>query len=107
MDKVIESVNFDASEDLISRIDSIFDDLNKYNDQIVSSDIYLKVMNERSEKDKNIRIKVFLPGEDLFVEHEAEDFISAAQQLYDKVKRLLIDQNKRHKDPRQPRPDKV
>lgn len=106
MEKVIESVNFDASEDLVGRIDDIFDDLPKYNDQVVASDIYLEVMNEASESNKKVKIKVFLPGDNLFVEHEAEDFISAAQQLHDKTKRLLIDQNKRHKNPRNPRPDK-
>lgn len=106
MEKVIEPVNFNASEDLVGRIDDIFDDLPKYNDQIVGSDIYLEVMNESSDSNKKVKIKVLLPGENLFVEHEAEDFVSAAQQLHDKTKRLLIDQNKRHKAPRQPRPDK-
>lgn len=106
MDKVIEPVNFDAGEDLVGRIDEIFDDLDKYNDQVVASDIYLEIMNQSSESNKKIKIKVLLPGDNLFVEHEAEDFISAAQQLHDKTKRLLIDENKRHKAPRTPRPDK-
>lgn len=106
MNKVIEPVNFDASPELIDRISYLFDDLDKYNDRIVSSDIYLESMNFTAPEDKRVKIRVLLPGDDIWVENDGEDFLSAAQILHDRVKRLLIDRKEKDKTNVQARPDK-
>lgn len=90
MDKTIEPVNFNASKELTDHIGEIFDKLVKYNDRIVSADIYLKSLRETPKRDKKIEVRVFLPGKDVFVEQEAESFISAAQQAFDRCKVLVI-----------------
>lgn len=106
MNKVIEPVNFNASPELIDRISHMFDDLNKYNDQIISSDIYLETMNFTDVEDKRVKIRVLLPGDDIWMENDGEDFISSAQILHDKVKRLLAERKERDKDKVRERPDK-
>lgn len=89
MDKTIEPVNFNANPDLIAQIDEIFDKLLKYNDRIVSADIYLKALRETPKKVKKIEVRLFMPGKDIFVEQEADSFISAAQQAFDRLKQLV------------------
>ena len=106
MEKTIEPVNFNASQELIDHVDKIFNDLDRYNDQIVSADIYLKSTNVSEEEDKLVEIKVFLPGHDIFIDEYAGDFVTASQTVYDKVKRILIDQKEKDKENRMPRPDK-
>jgi putative sigma-54 modulation protein len=64
-------------------------------------DIYMKSQPEKDTGTKLIEVRVFLPGKDIFMSQEAGDFISAAQQLYDKLKRKLrdykeIDKERRH-----------
>lgn len=97
MDKTIQPVNFNASQDLLTHVGEIFDKLVKYNDRIVSADIYLKSLRETPEKDKKIEVRLFMPGKDIFVEQEADTFISAAQQAYDRLKRLVRKEKEKQK----------
>jgi len=89
MDKTIEPVNFSASKELIDNMDQMFDKLDRYNDQIVKADIYLKSLRETPEKAKKVEVRIFLPGKDVFVEYEAESFKTAAQKNIDRLKVIL------------------
>lgn len=89
MDKTIEPVNFTASQDLSVRIEEIFDKLDKFHDKIIKADIYLKDLKETPTGNKKVEVRLFLPGNDIYVEQEAESFISAAQQVFDKLKIML------------------
>ena len=97
MDKTIEPVNFNASQELIDNVGSIFDKLSKFNDRIISLDIYLKSLTETPTRDKKVEVRVFLPGKDIFVEQQAETFKSAAQQAYDRLKILLIKEKEKQR----------
>ncbi len=90
MEKTIEPVNFTANEETITAINNIFDKLPKYYDRIVKADIYMKVLTETPQNLKKIEVRLFLPGPDLFVEQEADTFVSAAQQAFDRLKVLLV-----------------
>ncbi len=89
MEKTIEPVNFSASPELIRQIEEIFDKLVKYNDRIVNADIYMKDLNQTPQGYKKVDVRVFLPGRDIFVEQEADSFVSAAQQAFDRLKLML------------------
>lgn len=90
MDKTIQPVNFNASQDLLIHVGEIFDKLEKFNDKIVSADIYLKSLRETPTKEKKIEVRLFMPGKDIFIEQQADSFISAAQQAFDRLKVIVI-----------------
>src|SRR5690554_6303728 len=90
MDKTIQPVNFNASQDLLIHVGEIFDKLDKFNDKIVSADIYLKSLRETPTKEKKIEVRLFIPGKDIFIEQQADSFISAAQQAFDRLKVIII-----------------
>lgn len=90
MDKTIQPVNFNASQDLLIHVGEIFDKLEKFNDKIVSADIYLKSLRETPTKEKKIEVRLFMPGKDIFIEQQADSFISAAQQAFDRLKVIII-----------------
>lgn len=94
MEKTIETVNFTASPELIDQIHTIFDKLVKFNDRIVSADIYMRSLDQTPEGKKKVDVRIFLPGRDIFVEQEADSFVSAAQQAFDRLKLLL----RKHKE---------
>ena len=96
MDKTIEPVNFNASQDLTKHVGEIFDKLTKYNDRIVSADIYLKSLRETPAGDKQVEVRVFLPGKDVFVSQDADSFVSAAQQAFDRLKVLVKKEKEKH-----------
>ena len=96
MEKTIEPVNFNASQELISNIGDIFDKLVKFNDKIVSADIYLKSLRETPTKEKKIEVRLFMPGKDIFIEQQADSFTSAAQQAFDRLKVIIIKDKEKH-----------
>lgn len=105
MDINIEPTNFKASKELSDHIQEMFEPISKFNDQIHTMDIFLKSTNKDIEN-KHITVKINLPGHELVQEQEAGDFISAAQQAYDKLKVRLRDQKEKDKENFQKRPDK-
>jgi len=97
MDKTIQPVNFNASQDLLVHVGEIFDKLDKFNDKIVKADIYLKSLRETPTKEKKIEVRLFMPGKDLFIEQQADSFISAAQQAFDRLKVIIIKDKEKQK----------
>jgi len=106
MEKTIETVNFDASGELVSFVDELFDDLPKFYDRIVSADIYLKQHSGETMEEKEAEAKVFLPGHEIFSNARGKSFQEASNKVFTKVKRQLIEIKERDKDKHQPRSDK-
>lgn len=107
MQKTIEPTNFNASQELLTHISGLFDSLPKYHDRIVSADIHLTSLRETDTREKEVKLRVHLPGRELFLAKSADTFITAAQSAYDAAKRKLHDLKEQDKRNRQLRPDKV
>lgn len=99
-------VNFNASQDLISHMSDHFEKLSKYNDQITYIDAYLESIQDE-KADKLVKLKILTPGHELYIQSNSSDFVSAAQDVYERMKRQLVDQKEIDKDNRQKRPDKA
>lgn len=90
----VEPVNFNASQELIQNIKELFKGIDKYNDLAVNADVYLKSLTETPTGQKEVSIRLNMPGKDIFIAKEGTDFTSAAQETHDALKVAL----KRHKD---------
>ncbi|WP_424963962.1 HPF/RaiA family ribosome-associated protein [Ekhidna sp.] len=106
MDIQVTPVNFNASQDLISHMKDYFKKLTKYNDQITSMDVFMESISDEKD-DKLVKLKILAPGHELYLQSNKGDFVTAAQDVYDRMKRQLIDQKERDKENHQNRPDKV
>lgn len=106
MDIQVTPVNFNASQDLISHMEDYFKKLTKYNDQITSMNVFMESISDE-KADKLVKLKILTPGHELYLQSNKEDFVSAAQDVYDRMKRQLIDQKEINKEKHQNRPDKV
>ncbi len=103
----VNPVNFNSSKDLTTRVEELFENIDKYNDQLIGLDIYLKSLTETETGEKMVEVKIFLPGKNLFVAEKGNDFVSAAQQTVDVVKRVIRKEKEKVKDRHEPRPDKA
>lgn len=106
MDINVETVNFNASQDLIDHMKEVFEPLFKYHDQITSIDIYLESINDE-KADKGIKAKILTPGHETFIHNNAGDFVTSSQTVFDRAKRVLSDLKAKDKSHRENRPDKV
>lgn len=103
----IEPVNFNASQDLIKSVNQIFQNISRYNDSIMSADIFLKSHPEVPGGVKEVSINVHIPNQaTVHMSKTANDFKSAAQQLHDQLKSNLRDLKEKHKNRRQERVEK-
>jgi len=105
MKKTIEPVNLEASDELIEFVNDIFDELPKYYNRITSADIYLKMHSEKSGIEKEVEVKVFLPGREVFASAKADGFEEASNKVFSKLKRQLVDAKEQDRRRNQPGAD--
>lgn len=97
----IQTVGFEAEQDLLDYADEKINKLNKYFENITGIDIYLKSVQNDRDKTKVAEVKVFLPGEPIFGQEQTDTFHGALDQAIEKVKKQLKKRNELVKDKRQ------
>ncbi len=106
MKKTIETVNFNASEELVNYVNNLFDELPKFHDQIISADIYLKQHSGQTVEERETEVKVFLPGHEIFSRASGDSFQESSDLAFSKAKRQLTSLKEKDKNKHQPRADK-
>ena len=89
----IQSIHFDADKKLIDFIQEKVNKLNQFYDEIVSSEVILKLDNN-GENNKITEIRLYVPGNDLFAKKSGKSFEEAT----DHVVEALTKQIKKHKE---------
>lgn len=102
----IEPVNVKVSQALSERMTEMFEGIDKYNDMAVNADLYLKSHPETDTEQKEVSIRLNMPGKDIFISKQGTDFSSAAQELHDALRVALRKHKEMHKDRRQSNPGK-
>lgn len=97
----IQTVGFDADQQLLDFADEKISGLNKFYENITGIDLYLKTVNNDRDKTKIAEIKVFIPGEPVFGEAQTDTFHGAIDLALEKVKKQLKKRNQLVKDKRQ------
>ena len=90
----INSIHFDASEDLKRLIEKKTSKLEKYYDGILTCEVYLKVVKPETNENKHVEIKIYVPNQELFAEKTADSFEIAI----DEVLEALTRQVKKYKE---------
>jgi len=90
----VRSVNFDADQKLIDFIQEKINKLTHFFDKIVSADVYLKEDNNHETQNKEVEIRLFIPGHDLFAKKTSKNFEAATDEVTEALRR----QAKKHKE---------
>lgn len=90
MEMKINAVGFSASSQLEEFIQKKISKLEKYNDNIISIDVTLKLEKDDKLENKVVEVTVSLKGQDVFAKKNAKKFEDAIDELYDVLKRQLV-----------------
>ncbi|MDQ3046020.1 MAG: ribosome-associated translation inhibitor RaiA [Bacteroidota bacterium] len=82
----IQSVHFDADKKLLAFIQERVDKLTQYYDEIITSDVVLRIDNTSDSENKIAEIKLHIPGNDLFAKKQCKSFEEAIDSSIDALK---------------------
>jgi putative sigma-54 modulation protein len=86
----VHAVNFNVDAKLVEFIQSRMDKLEKYYDKIVAADVFLKVQQTSEKENKNVEVKLHVPGDDFLVQKQCKTFEEAVDQTTESLERLLL-----------------
>ena len=86
----VQSVNFNIDLELIKYIEKKVNNLEKFNDNIVDAEVFLKVEKSSVKENKIAELKVRLPGNDLLVKKQSKKFEEGISLAVDAIKRQLL-----------------
>lgn len=85
----LQSVNFKADQKLLDFVQERMDKLDTYYDNIIGGDVFMKLDNTSSPKNKIVEVKLNIPGKDYMVKKECKSFEEAADNATEVLRRKL------------------
>ncbi len=89
MKVLIQSVNFNMDKDLKIFIEEKLQILEKYYDRIIGADVFLKVQQTSEKENKEIEVKLKVPGDDIVVSKNSKTFEEGVKLSIEALKRSL------------------
>ena len=93
----IKSVRFKADQKLEDFIEKKLQKLFGFHEQILDSDVVLKLDNSETRENKIAEIRLILKGEELFARKQSKSFEEAANQAIDALKKQIEKYKERFK----------
>ena len=85
----INAIHFDASAQLESFIEKKVKKLDRYTDEILLVEVFLKVVRPETSENKDVEIKVTVPNSEMFVHKQADSFEEAVDLGIESLKRQV------------------
>ena len=79
MEIKIQSIGFKADAKLKDVATSKINKLDTFSDSLLSAEVFFKVKNSSDEDNKEVEIKISIPGNDLFAKKHAKSFEEAVE----------------------------
>ncbi|MCJ8291367.1 MAG: ribosome-associated translation inhibitor RaiA [Crocinitomicaceae bacterium] len=89
MDFKVNTVHFTADKKLVDFIHEKVKKLGLMSDQIIASEVYLRVDKNSDKENKIAEVKLLLPGSELFAKKQCKSFEEATDNVVDALKRQL------------------
>ncbi len=85
-----QSVNFNATGDLLNFVQKRLDKMEQFYDRVVNADVYLKVENTSSKINKIVEIKLRVPKDTFLVKKRCKTFEEAIDTACSSLERKLV-----------------
>jgi putative sigma-54 modulation protein len=89
MDIKVNSVNFTADQKLITFVNEKVNKLQLFFDNIISSEVFLRVDKDQEKENKLAEIKILLPGKELFAKKQCRTFEEATDLAVEALRRQV------------------
>lgn len=86
----IQAVNFNIDKKLVELIEKKVNTLEKFYDNIIEAHVYLKVLKTSLKENKELEVKLSVPGDDPFVKKTSNTFEDALLQSVTTMKKNLM-----------------
>jgi putative sigma-54 modulation protein len=90
----IQSIKFDADKKLTDFIEKKVNKIERYFDNIVDVEVFLRIQNSQELDNKVAEIRIKVPGSDLFAQRQSKSFEEAIDDCVDAIKTQI----QKHKD---------
>lgn len=90
----IQSIRFNADVKLLQFVEEKVDKLGQFYNEIIGSEVFLKLDKNSNNKNKIAEIKLMIPGNDLFAKKQCKTFEEATDIAVEALSRQL----KKHKE---------
>lgn len=95
MNVVINAVNFEADSKLKSFIVKKLSKLETFFDKIIDTEVFLKLSNRDTIRDKTVELKVHVPGKTIFIEETSKSFEESTDIALDAMARQVKKQKEK------------
>lgn len=86
----VQSIHFDADKKLVSFIEGRIGKLNQFFDNIVDTEVFLRLDKADNNENKVAEIKLAIPGKDLFAKKQCKSFEEATDEAVEALRRQII-----------------
>ncbi len=86
----VQAVNFNADKELVQLVEEKVNALSKFYDHLIDAKVFLKVQKTSEKDNKQIEIKLGIPGDDPVVKKTSNTFEDALLQAVTTLKKTLI-----------------
>ena len=93
MDIQVNAIHFDADQKLVTFIEDKVGKLNQFYDNIVASEVYLRLDKSDENGNKVAEIKLNIPGKELFAKKQCKSFEEATDLAVEALRKQI----KKHK----------
>jgi putative sigma-54 modulation protein len=85
----VQSVNFNANQELIDFIQNRLDKLEHFYDKVIYADVFLKVQKTSEKENKITEILLSIPGGDVIVKKKSKKFEECVDESISALQRQL------------------
>jgi len=89
MDIKIHSIRFDADVKLLNFIRTKLEKLVQFYDDIIGSEVFLRVENSQDLENKVVEIKLTIPGNELFAKRQTRTFEASTDLAVEALRRQI------------------
>ncbi len=84
----VQSIKFDADQKLLDFIDKKLGKMDKFYEEALSAEVTLSLLSDHDNK--NVKVRVLIPGNDVIVERNADTFENAITEIAGILKDNLV-----------------
>ena len=85
----VQSIQFSADQQLVNFINYKVNKLNLFFDNILVSEVILKIISANSNNNKLVEIKLNIPGKELFAKKKCQSFEAATDEAVNALRRQI------------------